>query len=223
VKSLQVQYTKERDEEDPLHDTITCPAEALSIHVNENDVLDTLTMPALSSLKIFAETWNFARNLETAVFGLLQRSSCSLSTLELLRVGLEPELLINLLQLIPTLRSLNVDDSGLVCDYTPSSPISDHFLQLLQIQLSQSPPSFVLPRLETLILTVAGTTFTDSAFTDMVKSRCLHSDLDVIAHLTTVQLLTRRKTLTPECVEELRSISEGGVRMHISDNTGRVL
>jgi hypothetical protein len=209
---------------------ISCPAKLFSIRATCIDLLDYIAMPALSCLKICRPddrfmTWYNSLELENTLPGFLRRSSCSISTFEVSGSLFKPEDWLEMLFLMPTLTSLTLDESVMAKD--TEYAISDEFFQQLRrahLSVSaHSPADFLLPRLENLSIKTSGTTFTDSAFKDMVKSRCLHIDTDVIARLRSVELHTRRRSLAKDCVEELRSISRGGVRIRLCDKTGRLL
>ncbi|KAF5375776.1 hypothetical protein D9757_008972 [Collybiopsis confluens] len=159
----------------------TCPRmESLTVRYNDNgdpdasSVFSSLHCPSLQSLHFepasgICQTWYGLDSLMSFV----QRSSFPLTTLTMKNLPLLDHELVYLLQHLPTLVNLTIDDSK-----PDDSPITEDFINSLHafrrspLRSSISP---IIPRLRSLTLDCRATWFNDTSVVDMVKSRWIPS------------------------------------------------
>jgi hypothetical protein len=150
----------------------------------------------------------------------LKRSSCSITSLGFSKITISPVDLMALLRSMPDLSELTLDER-------PDAPslISDNFLEELQGHLSMSFRSschIFLPLLRMMVLRVSGQDFSDFVFTEMVKSRSLHCETDVMARLTKIDLHVHDRRISSASVEQLREVSGEAVRISLADESGPI-
>jgi hypothetical protein len=159
---------------------------------------------------------------------LLTRSSCSITSLKLENILMLPEVWMSLLECMPDLRDIHLDELPSIESGEPRiSAIMDPFFHRLQGKsslFSELQPTIFLPRLENFTFKVLAPYFSTRSFVDMVLSRCVQSsEHNAVARLTKVHLHMQSKNFAQGCIALLRNISGGDVRIRLIDRTGRVL
>ncbi|KAF7966889.1 hypothetical protein HWV62_36644 [Athelia sp. TMB] len=125
--------------------------------------LACLTLPSLTSIKLFQDSFNQTPDdCISAVISLIQRSSCSLKAFEINASGWSSPLCA-LLQVTPQLETLGIDGRALEYDF-------DKTVQLLVAPFGASSTSCLAPKLQHLNLRCRPP-FEPQAFVNMVDSR----------------------------------------------------
>ncbi|KAF9065945.1 hypothetical protein BDP27DRAFT_1449988 [Rhodocollybia butyracea] len=147
-------------------------------------IFNSLYLPNLSSLHVEhpheSPDLNPDLTLPSVLTLLIRKSSCTLERLILRRVPLEVNGVIQLLDHVPSLLELEIDDINLI-----SSPFLSLFIKHLR---SRSP--VLVPSLQRLSMIVTTATFDELALADMVEHRCASSLKSV-----NIQFPNRRSSL----------------------------
>lgn len=202
-------------------------------------VFTSITCPSLTSLLLEATDEYKRLWPNEALYGFISRSSCPLTTLSIKSIPLSDSGLINLLQCIPSLLHLTIDDSRLpfssAAQYKPTipSPITSQFIQ--RLHAFPSPTSSVLAkRLQTLHLTFTGYNFKDGEFIDMLLSRWLPDDNHGLfagkflnSRVGTVCLRSavmhfKNRAVNENCYKQLRHVEKAGMRVVVIGTNSKV-
>jgi hypothetical protein len=199
------------------------PVEHIRLSVDESmaaELLDQITAPKLVKLELFF------RGFDIFDFGKLEqflyRSGCTLTSLLFEDLIWDPDELISLLRSLPFLVEFTLQER-IEVDRRPDfyiPMITDNLFSAMVIN-SPSDLDVLLPRLQRLKISIMrpGPFSLPASFVDAVVSRSTHSEGTEagIYRLESVDLKVPSDTLNSTELERLRSISDAGIALNITN------
>ncbi|KAK7043005.1 hypothetical protein VNI00_008743 [Paramarasmius palmivorus] len=196
---------------------IYCRAKALSLYPNIADEVDCIfrhaTFPNLSHLQItYGDKFNWDDWNTQFISRCLVNSSCTILSLSFTSVPVRDEDMVQLLRLMPELRTLELEEPP-KCNWI----LTESFLAELHVDHDHLTPTPFLPKLADLKLVVNVNGFDQMAFSKAVASRCL-KDVGVDCIQTVeVRFMGDDDGVAGEiCTYNLRFLKDTAVRVFVS-------
>ncbi|KAK7043000.1 hypothetical protein VNI00_008738 [Paramarasmius palmivorus] len=194
----------------------------LTIHATNirqiSRILKRITMPQLASIEIRRDArynWGLVGWNEEIFADFMSRSACSITSMRLEVLPITDRQLISLLTLVPSLRTLAIQEVIKDRDDKPAT-ISEDFLHHLTVeyQIPSSARHF-LPQLSDLALTVSGKHLHEQALLQALSSRWTPDTSSQVDRLRAFSLTVvgSQGDSSPGCFASLQNFRDAGLRV----------